>query len=40
MAVRVDFDFRNGGRSSGWYAFEIRAREGYEFDVVREKCSV
>ena len=40
MAVRVDFDFRNGGRSAGWYAFEIRAKESYEFDVVREKCVV
>jgi predicted ATPase len=40
MAVRVDFEFSNGGRSSGWYAFEIRAKEGYEFDVVREKCVV
>jgi predicted ATPase len=40
MAVRVDFEFPNGACGSGWYAFEIRAKEGYEFDVVREKCLV
>lgn len=40
VAMRVDFDFRNGTPASGWYAFEIRAKEGYEFEVLREKCVV
>ena len=40
LALRVDFDFANGTPASGWYAFEIRAKEGYEFEVVREKCVV
>src|SRR6266581_1167733 len=40
VALRVDFDFGNGPPVAGWYAFEIRAKEGYEFDVLREKCVV
>ncbi len=40
FAMRVDFELSNGTPSKGWYAFEIRAREGYEFDVVEEKCLV
>jgi predicted ATPase len=40
VALRVDFEFRNGVPAEGWYAFEIKAKEGYEFDVLREKCVV
>lgn len=40
VAMRVDFEFTNGTPATGWYAFEIRAKEGYEFEVLREKCVV
>src|SRR6185295_1419870 len=40
VALRVDFEFQNGNAATGWYAFEIKAKEGYEFDVLREKCVV
>jgi len=40
VAVRVDFEFLPATPCAGWYAFEIRAKEGVEFEVLREKCVV
>lgn len=40
FAVRVDFDFQNGNPAEGYYAFEIKAKAGYEFEVLEEKCVV
>ena len=36
----LDFGFPNGATTEGWYAFEIRAKTGYGFEIVREQCVV
>jgi energy-coupling factor transporter ATP-binding protein EcfA2 len=38
FGMRVDFKLPDG--SEGWYAFEIKAMNGYKFEVLKEQCSV
>lgn len=40
LGIRVDFGRLNGGKTSGFYAFEVKALQNYGFAVVREQCSV
>ncbi len=37
FGLRMDFTLPDG--TEGWYAFEIKAKPDYQFEVVREQCS-